>query len=34
MMTAVKMVTIALGPEIIGAAPPSTAVRNPTAIAP
>ena len=34
MITAVKMVTIALGPEIIGAAPPSTAVRRPTAIAP
>ena len=34
MITAVKMVTIALGPEIMGAAPPSTAVNKPTTIAP
>ena len=33
-MTAVNMVIRALGPEIMGAAPPSTAVKNPTAIAP
>ena len=34
MMTAVNMVIRALGPEIMGAAPPSAAVENPTTIAP